>query len=298
MLTGVDVGRTLRVVVTATNAGGSASATSQPSPVVAEAPAPPANTALPTVSGSAAIGQTLTAALGTWTGTPAPALVAQWQSCETGTCSDIAGAQGTTYLVRAADTGRTLRVMVTATNASGTVSASSAQTQPVTNAPIPVRRSFGASVPGTSVDQQESGYKFAGIHRLPDVAKLVDFRFYARGGGSPQQFVPAIYSTTAGRPKTLITSGPTVTVAANSAAAWRTATLPAGVTLQPGDYALALLSGPTSGGAFVYFEAVAGVTSWWNVNRWPNLAANWGAINTEPGTRWSFQVNYDTTPTT
>ena len=295
-LTSADVGRTLRVFVTATGAGGSASATSEPSPVVAEAPTPPSNTVAPTISGAAVAGQTLTATLGTWTGHPTPSLAAQWQSCQGGICGDISGAQGSTYVVGVGDVGKTLRVMVTATNANGTVTAPSAQTQPVTSVPVSVRKTFGiGEFPGALVDQPSDGYKFAGIYRLQDQAALVDFRFYARGGTRSQSFVPAIYSTTAGRPNTLITKGPAVTVAVSSPAAWRTAVLPAGVTLQPGDYALALLSGPTSPkGAFIYYEAVPGIASYWNKNGWPNPAATWGTVNNSPGTRWSFQVTYDT----
>ena len=294
-LTSADVGRRLRVAVTATGPGGSATATSDPSAVVVEAPSPPSNTVLPTVSGSPVVGQTLTRTLGTWAGQPAPALATQWQSCQQGTCTDIANAQAATYVVGAADVGRTLRVVITATNPTGTATAPSAQTQPAT-APTTARRTFGVTVPGTAGDQSGQGYKFAGVFRLQDQAQLVDFRFYARGGLSAQSFAPAIYrTTTAGAPSTLVTQGPTVTVAANSAAAWRTSVLPAGVTLAPGDYALALVPGPIGQGAFIYYDAAPGLASYWNFNGWPTPAANWGVLNNSPGSRWSFQVNYDTT---
>ena len=54
-----DVGSTLRVIVSATNAGGEAPATSLQSAVVA--PLAPANTELPKISGTAKDGQKLTA---------------------------------------------------------------------------------------------------------------------------------------------------------------------------------------------------------------------------------------------
>src|SRR6185436_19745423 len=65
-LTGADVGSFVAVVVTATNAGGSASAVS--AAVGAVTAAAPDSTAAPSVSGSSVEGQTLTATSGTWSG--------------------------------------------------------------------------------------------------------------------------------------------------------------------------------------------------------------------------------------
>ena len=55
-----DVGNTVRVVVTASNSAGSASAASSPTAVIA-APQAPANTVPPSISGTPQLGQTLTA---------------------------------------------------------------------------------------------------------------------------------------------------------------------------------------------------------------------------------------------
>jgi len=90
----------------------------------------PANTAPPVVSGSAQVGQTLTGTTGTWTYQTTPTYSFQWQRCDVNgnTCSAIVGATATTYVVQAADSGSTLRALVTAQNADGTTSASSAQT--------------------------------------------------------------------------------------------------------------------------------------------------------------------------
>ena len=127
-LTSADAGLTVRVAVTARNRHGSVSAVSAASQAVV---GPPANTALPTISGTVAQGQTLTAAPGTWTGSPT--FTYQWRRCDAtgGACVDVAGATGQTYLLGAADLGTTIRVAVTGTNAAGSASAVSAQTTAV-----------------------------------------------------------------------------------------------------------------------------------------------------------------------
>ncbi len=130
-LVGADAGRTMRVRVTATNADGSASAQSAQTAAIAAAPsaAGPKNTALPTVSGTARVGQTLTATEGSWTANPT-AYAFQWQRCDADVtlCSNIVGATAKTYLVRLADLGYRLRVRVTARNDKGSATASSALT--------------------------------------------------------------------------------------------------------------------------------------------------------------------------
>ena len=90
----------------------------------------PTNTAPPVISGTAQIGQTLTATTGTWTFQTTPTYTYQWQRCnESGaSCTSITGATSSTYVVQSADNTSTLRVVVTAQNADGTTSATSAQT--------------------------------------------------------------------------------------------------------------------------------------------------------------------------
>ena len=90
----------------------------------------PTNSAAPTISGTAQVGQTLTAANGTWNSSTTPTFTYQWQRCDTAGngCAAIGGATAQTYAVQAADVNHTLRVVVTAKNASGSGSATSAQT--------------------------------------------------------------------------------------------------------------------------------------------------------------------------
>ncbi len=130
-----DVGHTVRVVVTASNAGGSTSASSAATGTVAAPPPPaPTNTALPTVSGSAVEGQTLSASTGTWNGSPT-SYAYQWQDCNSSgaSCSNVTGATSSSYKLAAGDVGHTVRAVVTASNAGGSTPASSAQTAAVTS---------------------------------------------------------------------------------------------------------------------------------------------------------------------
>ena len=96
-----DVGRTLRVRVTAVNADGATNARSEQTEVVGSNAAPLTNTARPTITGEARVGQELTASEGTWTGNPT-SFSFQWQRCNIDaiTCLDVTGATGRTYGVR------------------------------------------------------------------------------------------------------------------------------------------------------------------------------------------------------
>ena len=119
-LAAADVDRRVRSIVTASNADGSAQAISELSPIVSGTGAP-VNTAKPTVSGSAVVGEDLTATTGTWSG-GVRSYTYQWQRCPAGAttaCANISGATAKTYTVRTADVGSALRVNVTAHNASG-----------------------------------------------------------------------------------------------------------------------------------------------------------------------------------
>jgi len=130
-LVGADAGRTMRVRVTATNADGSTAAESSQTVAItpASSTAGPKNTELPTISGTAKVGQTLTATEGSWSGNP-DSYAFQWQRCDAdvASCSNVTGATGKTYGVSLADLGYRLRVAVTARNSKGSASANSAIT--------------------------------------------------------------------------------------------------------------------------------------------------------------------------
>src|SRR5579859_282444 len=96
------------------------------------AAAAPVNTAPPSISGTPAVGQTLTASDGTWSSSPT-SFAYQWLRCNGGgnKCVSVANGTQKTYTLVGADAGNTMRVRVTATNADGSSSAQSAQTAAV-----------------------------------------------------------------------------------------------------------------------------------------------------------------------
>jgi len=123
-----DKGKFLRMRSGGTGDGGQLFSFSKATAVIGTAPVSTAS-APPTVGGVVKVGRTLTAAKGTWTGTPTPTYAYQWYRCTaTGvaaatvpeTCTVIAGATKSTYKLLTADkTAGYIRVKVTATSTAG-----------------------------------------------------------------------------------------------------------------------------------------------------------------------------------
>lgn len=132
-----DRGNTARVVVIASNADGSSSATSDPTATIAAA-AGPTSTAVPTISGTMAVGSTLTANPGTWTGSGSLSYKYQWRVCgsDGGACHDVSGATAQTYQLPSDTLGNTLRVVVTATDSNGSATATSTPTAVIAAAAV------------------------------------------------------------------------------------------------------------------------------------------------------------------
>jgi hypothetical protein len=120
-LAAADRGLTVRARVTATNSGGSDSATSLPSAVVGLTA--PANTIAPAVTPNHGLrdGALVTTTTGTWSGSAPIEYTYQWQRCNAAgaSCANIVGAADSTYRVTNAEVGFTMRVLVTATNGAG-----------------------------------------------------------------------------------------------------------------------------------------------------------------------------------
>jgi len=112
---------------------------------------PPTNTGLPTISGTAQVGHTLTAANGQWKGN-VNSFSYQWLRCgpEGRHCANINGANAKTYAVSAADAGNRLRVQVTATNSDGSGKATSEPTAVVQTAGAAPTNTAKATISGTA----------------------------------------------------------------------------------------------------------------------------------------------------
>lgn len=96
---------------------------------------PPTQTASPAVSGTARVGHELTSTDGEWTHQPT-SVVRNWERCDAtgGDCVSIDDAEGSSYEPTAADVGSRLRLAVTVTNGSGSLSGWSAPSAVVRDA--------------------------------------------------------------------------------------------------------------------------------------------------------------------
>ena len=144
----------------------------------------PTNSSLPTISGNASQGNTLTATTGTWNGAVAT-YGYQWKRCDSdgNGCKSISAATSPTYVVQAADAASTLRVLVTASDASGAFgtasSAPSATVAPIGSGTAAIGRaivgSLSASGTGNYLDT-------SGPYHLGVSATGTLMRAYLTGG--------------------------------------------------------------------------------------------------------------------
>lgn len=106
---------------------------------------PPANTAAPVISGRPFARTLLTTTDGDWTGIPAPTFTYQWQACDASAtssqtqpvaCSDIAGADESSFTPGDDEIGDYILVRVTAHNIAGNVATWSASTAVIESGPV------------------------------------------------------------------------------------------------------------------------------------------------------------------
>jgi GH25 family lysozyme M1 (1,4-beta-N-acetylmuramidase) len=140
--TAANVGHALTLAVTAVAPRGTGVATTPPTLAIAPSgsgsAAAPAVVAAPQVTGEAQVGQTLTGAVGTWTGSPTT-FAFQWSHCDTSgaACTAITGATASSYVLTPGDIGATLSLIVTATGKGGSQSAGAPPTAVIAAALVP-----------------------------------------------------------------------------------------------------------------------------------------------------------------
>jgi len=140
--TSADVGHALALTVTATTSSGTATAASPPTLAVrvggAPGTTPPAVISPPTVTGTLQVGQTLTGAVGTWSGSPT-SFAYEWRRCDAAGagCTTIVGATTSSYALTPDDIGATLSLIVTATAKGGSQATVVPTTQAIAAAPVP-----------------------------------------------------------------------------------------------------------------------------------------------------------------
>ena len=93
----------------------------------------------PTIVGAPQAGQSLAAVPGTWEGGKPLTFAYQWRLCDAAgaTCTSISGATGETYKPAVTDVGHSLKVIVTATSATGAATATTIASATVSSAGTP-----------------------------------------------------------------------------------------------------------------------------------------------------------------
>jgi GH25 family lysozyme M1 (1,4-beta-N-acetylmuramidase) len=157
----------------------------------------PASVDAPAVGASPAVGFTISAATGHWTGTAPISFTLQWLRCNASgsSCQPIPGATASTYLPAVADYEHTLRVAVTAHNRLGAHAATSAPSAAVVDRTPPAVPSFGSPMHSFL-----TGTAFSGRwHSSDAVSGLASYDIQVRrlpAGGVAGRWTPLLTATT------------------------------------------------------------------------------------------------------
>ena len=226
-------------------------------------PPTPANSAVPTISGTTTFGQTLTSTTGTWSNTPS-SYGYQWSRSATsgGSYTNISGAINSTHTLVAADVGQYLKVTVTATNASGSATATSVATAQIAKATptfsswTNVTKTFGDAnytVTAPSVTGSLAG-SFGYSSSNTGVISISSSTFTVAGGGSTTITANFTPTDTANYNSASTTNTVTVNKASQSAITITTTTATYGSNLT-----LASTGGST-GGSYSYTKVSGNCT--------------------------------------
>ena len=207
--------------------------------------AAPVNDVAPSVTGTAIESRILSGFAGGWNASPPPTLTLQWTSCDSSgaNCVAITGATHPTYRPVATDVGHTLRLRVTAANATKTVVLSSAPTAVVQSGPAVAQ--LGSTSTGFTSVYVQSPTELSSIFTAASSGTTTDFEFFARGAGGTQVFTPRVYAVSNGAKGALLATGAAITVPMGTNGRWYVSAL-SGLHLAAGtQYVLALDPGGT-----------------------------------------------------
>lgn len=193
-----DIGQTIKCVVTATNAYGTASANSNTLTPTGQVNTPPSSVLAPTIyvanGGSALAGKALACDIGAWDGTSPITYSYQWYSNAV-----PVGIDDPSYLMQSSDIGNNITCVVTATNAIGTANATSnaiavigtIYTAPV-NIVLPSISTCGFAIVGTCLssnigtwDGDDITYSFEWYSGVTMVATTENYQLQASDFGNP-----------------------------------------------------------------------------------------------------------------
>ena len=122
---------------------------------IAASAAAPVNVEPPTITGTARVGEVLTAHNGTWDNAPTTFRY-RWLRCnQLGNSCVVLASDGQTYRLAQVDVGNTMRVRVTAVNADGSTAARSEQSDVVASSAAPLTNTSRATITGEARVGQE-----------------------------------------------------------------------------------------------------------------------------------------------
>jgi hypothetical protein len=201
----------------------------------------PVDTTLPTISGQAVQGQTLTAAPGSWKHSPT-SYAYQWEDCSStgGICFNISGATAGSYVPTSGDVNDGIRVVVTAKNSAGSASATSAATAPIASSAAnrPVLLLGNPTVEATA-DSDSAGSAEAFKFTASSAGSAQAAWLYVSSGSSATGLTVGVYADNGGQPGTLLAVGKSSSLVAG---AWNDTALATAPTLASGGtYWLAVL---------------------------------------------------------
>jgi hypothetical protein len=149
--------------------------------------------------------------------------------------------------VASADAGSTLDASVTASNAGGSATATSAPTATVPTPPTTA--TFGKTRAGNTSASFSSDRKQVNRYALSGSGSVTKLSVYLQptSTGGQEVLRGVIYADSGGSPGTLLGVTNELTFASSNAAGWYDLNLPAAVQLSAGNYWIGVLSGATSG---------------------------------------------------